>query len=376
MIKENLALVTALRRELHQYPEPSNEEVWTKTRLIDFLKAHTNLEIVDRGKWFYAFYRAGEGKRNIAFRADFDAILLHEKSDLPHVSRNPGVSHKCGHDGHSASLAGFALEIDQGGADQNVYFLFQHAEETGDGAAEAAVFIKENRIDEIFAYHNMSGLPEKSISVKDGTAQFASRGMVIHMEGTPTHASMPEYGNNPAFAIAQVISAIPEYTAEENNKGLVLCTVIQVDVGERAFGVAASKGELLLTIRAEFEEELDLLQQNLENLALQKGKADGIEVSFSYHDVFPVTANHRESSDKIRQVCREKGFQVLEMDEGIRGSEDFGHYLKETKGAICYIGNGEEYPQVHTNEYDFPDSIIETAVELFKGLVALHLNNT
>ena len=371
MKKENLALVTALRRELHQYPEASNEEVWTKKRLIDFLKAHTSLEIVDRGKWFYAVYRAGEGKRNIAFRADFDAILLHEKSDLPHVSRNPGVSHKCGHDGHSASLAGFALEINQEGAGQNVFFLFQHAEETGDGAAEAAVFIKENKIDEIFAYHNMSGWPEKSISVKDGTAQFASRGMVIHMEGTPTHASMPEHGNNPAFAIAQVISAIPEYTAAENNKGLVLCTVIQVDVGERAFGVAASKGELLLTIRAEFEEELDLLQQNLENLALQKGKADGIEVSFSYHDVFPVTANHRESSDKIRQVCREKGFQVLEMEEGIRGSEDFGHYLKETKGAMCYIGNGEEYPQVHTNEYDFPDSIIETAVELFKGLAAL-----
>jgi len=371
MKKENLALITALRHELHKNPEPSNKEVWTKKRLIEFLKTHTSLEIVDRGKWFYAVYRAGVGKRNIAFRADFDAILLYEKTDLSYVSQNPGVSHKCGHDGHSACLTGLALEIDQEGADQNVFFLFQHAEETGDGAAEAAVFIRENDIHEIFAYHNMSGWPEKAIVVRDGTAQFASRGMVIHMEGTPTHASMPEYGKNPAFAIAQVINAIPEYTSAEKNKGLVVCTVIQVDVGERAFGVAASKGDLLLTIRAEFEEELDKLQENLEKLALEKGNADGIDVTFSYHDVFPVTANHQESSNKIRQVCRNKGFQALVLDEGIRGSEDFGHYLKETKGAMCYIGNGEEYPQVHTNDYDFPDSIIETAVELFKGLVEL-----
>ncbi len=369
MKKENLALVTALRHELHKHPEPSNKEVWTKKRLIEFLKEHTSLEIVDRGKWFYAVYRSGEGKRNIAFRADFDAILLNEKTDLPYVSQNPGVSHKCGHDGHSASLVGFALEIDQEGADENVFFLFQHAEETGDGGAEAAVFIKENNIHEIFAYHNMSEWPEKAVIVKDGTLMFASRGMVIHMEGSPTHASMPEYGKNPAYAIAQVINAIPGYTSEDKNKGLVLCTVIQIDLGERAFGVAASKGDLLLTIRAEFEEELDQLQENLENLALEKGQADGIDVSFEYHDVFPVTSNHKESTDKIRQVCQNKGFQLMEMEQGVRGSEDFGHYLKETKGAMCYIGNGENSPQIHTNEYDFPDSIIETAVDLFKGLV-------
>lgn len=59
------------------------------------------------------------------------------------------------------------------------------------------------------------------------------------------------------------------------------------------------------------------------------------------------------------------------MEQGFRGSEDFGHYLKETKSAICYIGNGENYPDLHTHAYDFPDEIIETAVELFKGLADL-----
>ncbi len=271
--QENLELVKKLRHELHQNPEPSNYEEWTKQHLINFLKKHTSLEIVDRGLWFYAIYRAGEDKKNIAFRADFDAIPMDESLDIPHASKNPGVAHKCGHDGHSASLAGFALEIDQNGADKNIFFLFQHAEETGDGAAQCATFIKENNIEEIFAYHNRRRRFKNSISIIDGTTNFASRGMTIHMEGVPTHASQPEFGINPAYAIAKVIDAIPEYTYKKNNKGIVLSTVIQVDIGERAFGIAASKGDLLLTIRAQFEEELNELQRNLRILHWNKVKS-------------------------------------------------------------------------------------------------------
>ncbi len=191
------------------------------------------------------------------------------------------------------------------------------------------------------------------------------------MEGIPSHASAPELGRNPAFAIAKIIDAIPGLIAPEKNKGMVLCTVIQVDVGERAFGVSASKGDLLLTIRALYESEMDRLQDSLEKLAKALAAEYGLTVSFSYNDVFPETSNHKESSDKIRRVCRDKGFELVEVDEAHRGSEDFGHFLKETKGAICFIGNGEDYPAVHTANYDFRDEIIETAVELFKGLVEL-----
>ncbi|WP_216829787.1 M20 metallopeptidase family protein [Alkalihalobacterium elongatum] len=368
MEKKNLELTKKLRQELHQHPELSNQEVRTKQRLMDFLKEHTQLEIVDKDQWFYAIYRAGEDKKNIAFRADFDALPIEETIEIPHASTVRGVSHKCGHDGHAACLTGFALEVDQKGADNNIYFLFQHAEETGDGATQCASLIKEHNIDEIFAYHNMSGMALKSVHVIDGTAHCASKGLTIHMEGTPAHASQPEDGVNPAFAIAKIIGSIPEFTASEINRGMVLCTVVQVDIGERAFGVSASKGKLLLTIRAFYEEELVKLQKNLEALSLSLSAQYGLKTSFSYNDTFPETVNHKESSDKIRKVCQNKGFQLVEMTEAFRASEDFGHYLKETKGAICYIGNGEDYPHIHTVQYDFEDEIIETAVELFKGL--------
>lgn len=377
--RENLDLVTALRHELHQHPEPSNHEKWTKNRLMDFLKDHTQLQVVDRGKWFYAFYDADKtqekdtdkDRATIAYRADFDAIMMDEGIDLAYGSKHPGVAHKCGHDGHSASLVGLALEIDQEGSDKNVYFLFQHAEETGDGAAECVQLIKEKNIEEIYAYHNISGLPLKFVNVIDGTSNFASKGMTIEMIGAPSHASQPEKGRNPAFAIAKIIDRIPEWTASKDNKGIVLCTVIQVAIGEEAFGISASQGRLLLTIRAEYEEELDRLNDQIEEESKHLADQHGLEVSIDYRDVFPMTFNHKESNDKIRKVCVSEGIALGEMDSGYRFSEDFGHYLKETKGAICYIGNGEDYPPIHTHLYDFPDEIIETAVDLFKGLSML-----
>ncbi|MFK2827060.1 amidohydrolase [Bacillus sp. B190/17] len=368
---QNFELAKKLRHELHQHPELSNEEVWTKQHLMEFLKTYTSLEIVDKGNWFYAIYRAGADKPNIAFRADFDALPMDEVIDLPWASQFPGKAHKCGHDGHSATLAGFALEIDQNGADKNVFFLFQPAEETGDGAIQCVDFIEEHNIDEIFAYHNMSAIPYKTVGIIDGTAFCASKGMTIHLEGSPAHASQPEDGINPSFAIANIVQAIPEFTSPEVNKGLVLCTIVQIDVGEKAFGLSASKGDLRMTIRALYEEELDRLQENLENFAKSQGEAFGLKVSFHYNDEFPETVNHKESADKIRSAVKAKGMELVEMKEALRGSEDFGHFTKLTKGAYCLIGNGEDYPQVHTYEYDFRDELIETGVELFKELVEL-----
>lgn len=371
MNSQNFDLAKQLRHELHQHPELSNEEVWTKQHLINFLKTNTNLEIIDKGTWFYAIYRAGIDQPNIAFRADFDALPMDEVIDLPWASKYPGKAHKCGHDGHSATLAGFALEIDQIGADKNIFFLFQPAEETGDGAIQCVEFIKEHNIDEIFAYHNMSGIPYKAVGIIDGTAMCASKGMTIHMEGAPAHASQPEMGINPSLAIANIVKEISDFISPEKNKGLVLCTVVQIDVGEHAFGIAASSGSLRMTIRALYEEELDRLQRNLENFANAQAEEFGLNVRFQYNDEFPETVNHKESADKIRFVTKSKGMELVELQEAFRGSEDFGHFTKLTKGAYYFIGNGEDYPQLHTYEYDFPDELIESGVALFKELVEL-----
>lgn len=370
MNNQNLELAVQLRHDLHEHPELSNEETWTKQYVMDFLKAHTtNFEVIDKGNWFYAAYRVDPNKPNIAFRADFDALPMNEVIDLPWASRFPGKAHKCGHDGHTATLCAFALEIDQYGADQNIFCLFQPAEETGDGAIQCISLIEEEKIDEIYAYHNMSGIPAHTVVVKDGTMLCASKGMTIHLQGSPAHASQPEKGRNPSLAIANIITKIPEFTSIEKNEGLILSTVVQIDVGEKAFGMSASKGTLRLTIRALYENELNRLQENLENFAEMQAKEHGLQVTFAYQDEFPETANDKECSDTIRKTATANAMEIYELPEAYRGSEDFGHLSKRTKGAYCFIGNGVDYPHVHTSEYDFNDELIKTGVTLFKGII-------
>ena len=153
MKTENLNLIKNLRHELHAHPELSINERETKRRLMNFIEENTRLAVVDCGKWFYAS-RYVEGTKGIAFRADMDALPMDEFINLPYGSQNPGVAHKCGHDGHCAALCGLALELDKIELTRSVYLIFQHAEETGQGARECAGFLRERSISSIYAFHN------------------------------------------------------------------------------------------------------------------------------------------------------------------------------------------------------------------------------
>lgn len=370
MKKENYLLIEKLRHELHEHPELSNNEVWTRAHLMAFLRAHTSLEVHDRGKWFFAVHREGEGLKNIAFRADFDALPIDDLCEVPYRSKIPHVAHKCGHDGHVAALCGLGLELEGVQTGKNVFLIFQHAEETGNGAWDARSFVPENGIDEIYAYHNVPGRPLGAILCSYGTSNYASKGMIVEMVGTPTHASLPERGINPAFALANLVCALKELANPAHYRGEVLCTVIQLDVGERAFGTAASRGQLLLTIRAAFEAEMDELQSRIEREALSQAEAEGLGCSFSFEDAFPETANHKESVDKVFVAAKALGYPSV-VTPASRGSEDFGHFLKAAPGALFFIGGGEDRPSFHTVHYDFTDAVMEYAVEMFKQLIRM-----
>ena len=369
MYEDILRKAVELRHRLHTHPELSNHESWTKACLMDFLRQNTTrLEIVDRGLWFYAAYRAGPGRPSMAFRADFDAVPVEDLCGKSYVSQCPGVGHKCGHDGHSATLAALALEIDRDGADRDLFFLFQHAEETGDGARECAALLREEGVGEIFGFHNRPGLPLGMVQVLDGCVYFASEGMILSFRGVPSHASMPELGRNPAYAIAEIVSALPGLTDPAQHRGVVLATVIQIDVGEPAFGTQASRGELLLTIRGQYADELAALRASIRALAEEKAARDGLTLEISFRDVFPDTVSGHESNEKIRRCCAELGIPCREMPTPFRSSEDFGWYTKVIPGAFFEIGGGPG-GDLHTVTMDFNDEIIPTAVKLYRRLI-------
>ncbi len=361
-------LLVQLRHELHAHPELSLEETWTKQYLMEFIKKHTALEVVDRGRWCYAHYHSGSDLPGVLFRAEMDALPVLDDIQAEYASRIPGHGHKCGHDGHMAALCGLALELNEKGADRDVYLVFQHGEEIGAGGGPCAKLIEEHAIGYAYGWHNRPAMKKGMVQTMDGTMYYASKGMILHFDGRPSHASMPEAGICPAFAIARIVSAIPELVDPKNWQGQVFCTVIQVDVGEPTFGTQASRGELLLTIRGQYEREMDELQAKLEKLAEQYAMEDGLTWNVRFCDEFPESANDPKATKRIREAAASLGLAYREAPHPYRGSDDFGYYPKLACGAMFEIGSGEDCPPIHTVHYDFPDDIIPTAVDMMLEL--------
>ena len=368
MNKTYLHWARELRHILHAHPELSGREAWTKACLMDFLREHTHLELFDRGGWFYALYR-GRGGGKVAFRADFDALPMEEHTDLPYRSQCHGAAHKCGHDGHSAALALLGLMLEETGAERDVYLIFQPAEEVGGGGEVCAALLREEGIGEVYAFHNMPGYPLHTLALRRGTMNCASKGVTFRFEGTPTHASTPELGRNPAGAVAGLVAALPALTRREDHRGLVMATVVQIDVGEPAFGISAWQGVLRLTLRAQYQTELDALWEAVADLARQGAEQDGLAMTVEEQDVFPETANHPAGVERVRTAAGRLGLPVVEMDEPMRASEDFGWYLRQAEGALFLLGDGEDHPPLHSADFDFPDQLLETAARLFYALV-------
>ena len=366
MKQENLIKIKNLRHELHEHPELSMNEHETKRRLMDFIEKNTRLAVIDCGKYFFAS-RYIEGSKGIAFRADMDALPMDEVINLAYSSKNPGAAHKCGHDGHCAALCGLALELDAiKELNRSVYLIFQHAEETGQGARECSKLLHERSISSIYAFHNWSGWPEKSIVIRDGLCQCSSAGLTIKFTGKTSHASEPEKGINPAFVIAKIISEIENITGK-NKK--ILCTVVNIKLGEKNFGISPGDGEISLTLRAEREDDMRVFRNAVVNLAERLAHENSMTVEIIGSDYFPETLSDSRCVKKVIEAAKKLNLKVIEMPEAIRASEDFGFYTKQIHGAIFYIGNGENYPAIHTAEYDFNDEILETAVDMFMKIL-------
>lgn len=383
--EELLTKIYDLRHRLHNIPEASMHETQTKAMLMSFLRENTNLEVVDRGEWFYAVLKCSDdrmGDENndsdeqrrqiaeksanrfpIAFRADVDAVCGQDGK--------PG--HYCGHDGHSSILCGTAVLLSRMAAlNRDVYFIFQPGEEIGAGAKLCRELIAEKNIGEVYGLHNIPGYPRNHVLTIDGTFACASTGLEIHMTGAASHAAYPEAGKNPGPALARLLLEVEKLTEEYNrSKGFVRMTLIGMDVGSANYGVAASEGTLRMTVRVEKEKVFAAYVDEIKKLAQNMAYDGEFELEIQEIERFPATENHAKNVDKLRKCAADQNIVITELAEPMRWSEDFGYYLQATNGAFFGVGDGEDHAQLHTAGFEFPDEIIETAIKMFVGLALM-----
>src|SRR4029079_10426455 len=164
-LEESRALLTQIRHQIHQNPELSFKEAATSAlvaaRLAEWGYQVTRNNLRPRG---VGRLRAGDGTRSVSLRADMDALPILEASGAAHASRNPGVMHACGHDGHTTMLLGAARHVAKTrNFSGTVNLVFQPAEEAGmNGGAEAMIadgLFERFPCDAIFGMHNSPGYP-------------------------------------------------------------------------------------------------------------------------------------------------------------------------------------------------------------------------
>ena len=108
--------MTEWRRYLHTIPELSYNEFKTaafiSTKLKEWGIDHKT-RIAKTGIVAKIKGNKGNSKKSIGLRADIDALPIEEKNDIDYKSIHQGVSHKCGHDGHTAFLLGAAKYLSE-----------------------------------------------------------------------------------------------------------------------------------------------------------------------------------------------------------------------------------------------------------------------
>ncbi len=363
--------LTKFRRYIHSNPDLSGKEGPTAERILSAVKDFPPGRIIQKvgGEGLMLVYEGKEPGPNIMFRCELDALPIQEKNNIPHVSGRKGVAHLCGHDGHMTILLGLAQKLYNNKKRKGkTILLFQPEEETGQGAEKVVNDPQFNNQapDYAFAIHNLPGFPLHSVILSPEGFASASQGMVIRLHGKTSHAGEPDKGINPSMAVSEIIRELQTMSMQgQLFKDFVLITIIHVLVGEIAFGTSPGEAVVRATLRSYRDDDMRMLTSRAEQFVEQIAKQYNLQFDISYTEVFPATKNHPRMVKIVEQSAEKLDLEILELTEPMRWSEDFGHFTNLLPGALIGLGSGNDQPDLHNPDFDFPDELIGTGADLF-----------
>lgn len=362
-----------LRKHLHQNPELSGFEYKTAKTIATFLKQYQPDELLENlgnGTGIIAIYHPEkEVKHTILFRCELDALPIQEINEFEHRSLNDEVSHKCGHDGHMAIMCAFAKKLASKKMQHTkILLLFQPAEENGEGAI--AIFnderFKSLNPEQVFALHNLPGYHHHDIVVKNSTFTCAVNSIIIKLHGKTSHAGEPENGDNPALAIAEIVTEFNKKIQPDAKKDkFTVLTPIFMTMGTEDYGISAGYGEVHYTFRRAANNEMKELELELEQIATNAAQKYNLRPEISWTQRFSANENDPKVVDYIRQAASDLQFNLIEREVPFQWGEDFGIFTEHYKGEMFGLGSGKNTPNLHNPDYDWPDEITATGAEIF-----------
>lgn len=378
-------LVT-LRRAIHAEPELGLHTPKTRDK-VRMALAHLPLEWAEGPSTtgLVATLKGGGAGPCVLLRGDMDALPMPEETGLPFASTIPGAMHACGHDAHTAILAG-AVELLAKRAPSlrgEVRFMFQPGEEGYHGAR----FMLDDGLlggegtgralpDAAFALHVMPNAPHGLVGGRAGALLAAADQIEITVEGRGGHASMPHDTLDPVPVACEIVTALQTLvTRQFNAHDPVVVTISRIEAGS-AHNVIADRAVMKGTMRTLSPEHRARLRDAIRLLAAGIAGAHGLTAEVTIIEGFPVTICDARAVDFAERVAREMygeaAFQRLAAP--IMGAEDFAYVLEKVPGAMFFLGvshQGEDWSQccgIHSTRMMVDESVLPQGAAYLAGL--------
>lgn len=346
MLQERKDEITQIRRHLHEHPELSFHEAETAKFIQDFYKGK-DVEVtteVGNGHAVIVTIKGGKPGKTIALRADFDALPIEEQTDLPFKSKNPGVMHACGHDGHTAYLLVLAdclIQLKEN-IPGTIKIVHQHAEETPPGGAKSVVEsgILDD-VDQIFGIHVFPFGESGQVYYHSGYAMAGRTYFKLKIQGVGGHGSSPHMANDAIVAGAYFVTAIQTVVSRRLNPfGTGVITIGSFD-GKGSFNVIKDAVELEGDVRYMNTENRDKMDAEIHRIVAGIEAMFGVTVELTYTNDYPPLYNDPAVTEQV-VASLQKGVGeyltgISEYDM-LSGSEDFAYYLQKIPGVFFYIG--------------------------------------
>ena len=368
--------IYSYRRDFHQYPELSFQEYRTAETISKHLESFGIEHRTEVGKTgVVGEIVFGDGP-TIALRADMDALPIQEVGDLKYKSKNEGVMHACGHDGHMAILLGAANALSKNKKLKKgkVRFIFQPAEE---GAGGARYMIKDgclDQVDEIYGLHLWNYQPVGEIGVKNGPIMAAADMVDIIIKGKGGYGATPQ-GTVDAIVVASNLITMLQTIVSRNTNPLdnTVVTIGEINGGQN-FNVIADEVRLTGTTRAYTENNRNMIKKRMQNIIDGVSKSFGAEIVLKYKEGYPPTVNHEDPTKLVLEassmvVGKGAGYPYLSM-----GGEDFSYYLQKVPGCFFFVGSAPDKNNIlstphHCSHFDIDERSLLIGASVYVNLI-------
>lgn len=363
-----------LRRTMHSHPELSFEEQST-SQLVQRELQKLGIPFELAGD--YGIVATIEGKRSdqmVALRADMDALPIHENNPhLSYCSKNVGVMHACGHDGHVAMLLGAAQVFMQIKDTMNgtVKLCFQQAEERGGGTAEILKLLAPCPVKSAFAIHLWSEIQTGKFSVQAGPRMAAGDNFEVVVEGVGCHGATPQRGVDPIVVASAIVMNVSHLIAREiDPTHAAALTFGKLQSGE-AGNVIPNKAVLAGTLRTTDKADQVHLQAALHRVVQNTAEAFRAKAQVTIRRGGTMLVNEAGCSRMAEETVQALfGAEELIPFPPLMVSENFGDFLEVYPGLMAFVGVRNESLGACFAHHHPQFNIDEAA--LYKG-AALHV---